>query len=448
MQTNTIKASFTRESLTGAAFFFFVLASWYVLRPVRNEIAVENSADLPSIMAIGALVMLLVNPVYSWLASRANLGRLLLFCYCFFLSNLGCFVALWGTMGPEGEIWLGRVFLIWCNVYSFFVASIFWVVIINIFRGVESRVSYGVIMAGGSLGALVGSELSKRVSASYSSQGIAIFVLITIVLLSVALLIGLLLISGSGRDRSGNRNNVGGTGFDAFKNALTDRQIRSIAIYVYLWTGLMTIHWMSAIGIIDGWSADSGERIRFFSAMEQAVTLLTLPTQLFLTAMVIGWLGIKRILVAYGVIFFLVFTLYALFPTIGLVVVTTVFLRLFEYGINKPAREIVFSLLPRNDRYKSSVFIDTFVARLGGFSGSGFLLAGKLFGIAQIHLPLAALPLTVLLWVFGLKISGATGRTPPPHVGEGKPSIRCDERFRVKESPHVGWNRRASRTFG
>ncbi|VFM95189.1 MAG: ATP:ADP antiporter, AAA family [Candidatus Kentron sp. G] len=416
--TNTIKDSFTRESLTGAAFFFFVLASWYVLRPVRNEIAVENSADLPSIMAIGALVMLLINPVYSWLASRADLGRLLLLCYCFFLSNLGCFVALWGTMGPEGEIWLGRVFLIWCNVYSFFVASIFWVVIINIFRGVKSRVSYGVIMAGGSFGALVGSELSKRVSASYSSQGIAVFALITIVLLSIALLIGLMLISGSGRDGSGDRdgNGAGGTGFDAFKNALTDREVRSIAIYVYLWTGLMTVHWMSAIGIIDGWSADGGERIRFFSAIEQAVTLLTLPTQLFLTSMVIGWLGIKRILAAYGVLFFLVFALYGLFPTIGLVVVSTVFLRLFEYGINKPAREIVFSLLPRNDRYKSSVFIDTFVARLGGFSGSGFLLAGKSIGIAEAHLPFAALPLTILLSVFGLKISASTGRIP--HLGK------------------------------
>ena len=186
---------FTKESSLAGLFFFFVLSSWYVLRPVRNEMAVSNVDNLPLLLAAGALAMLLVNPIYSWAASQNNLKRLLITCYLFFIANLLGFLFSWKVLDLQGVAWLGRAFYIWCNIYSFFVVSIFWVVIINVFRSSQSRNYYGVIMAGGSFGALFGSEISKRFSSSFTNYGLEFFSMSAIFLLFAALFVGLILIS-------------------------------------------------------------------------------------------------------------------------------------------------------------------------------------------------------------------------------------------------------------
>ncbi|MAN85236.1 MAG: hypothetical protein CMQ62_05050, partial [Gammaproteobacteria bacterium] len=85
---NLIKSSFSKDSFLGSLLFFFVLSSWYVLRPVRNEMAVTNVDELPLLLAAGAMAMLLVNPIYSWIASKSNLKKIILFCYSFLIMNL------------------------------------------------------------------------------------------------------------------------------------------------------------------------------------------------------------------------------------------------------------------------------------------------------------------------------------------------------------------------
>ena len=401
-----VNQTFTKQSLLASIFFFFVLSSWYVLRPVRNEMAVSNVDNLPLLLAIGAIAMLLVNPIYSWAASKTNLRKLLTYCYLFFISYLLMFLFAWRVLDLEGVVWLGRAFYIWCNIYSFFVVSIFWVVIINVFRSSKTRNFYGVIMAGGSIGAFVGSEISKRFSTSFNDYGLEFFSISAIILLFIGLCAGLFLINST----KSNQNKesfkpLGGASFDGIKNALTKKDIRSIAIYVWLFTGLMTIHWMTAISIIESWSSDSVERIALFSRMEQMVTVLTLPTQLLLTSLIINFLGVKRILFLYGIAFLLIYIIYAVSPTISIVIFATVFLRLFEYAINKPTREIVFSYLDQNDRYKSSVFIDTFFSRLGDLSGSLFITLGQSLSLGFSIIPILAIPITGVFSYFGIRIA-------------------------------------------
>ena len=286
---NKLLLPFTKESSLAGIFFFFVLSSWYVLRPVRNEMAVANVENLPLLLAVGALSMLLVNPIYSRLASKTNLQKLLIYCYSFFIFNLLGFLFAWKVLDLEGVVWLGRAFYIWCNIYSFFVVSIFWVVIINVFRSSKTRNFYGVIMAGGSVGALAGSEISKRFANSFTESGLEFFSISAITLLFAGLCIGLILINHTNSKKNQESSQpLGGASFDGIKNSITKKDIRSIAIYVWLFTGLMTIHWMTAISIIDSWSSDSVERIALFGQMEQMVTILTLPTQLLLTSIIIN----------------------------------------------------------------------------------------------------------------------------------------------------------------
>ena len=403
MTISRISSSFTKESLLAAFFFFLVLCSWYILRPVRNEMAVQNAEILPYLLGIGAFVMLLLNPVYSWLASRQNLRGVLIGCYSFFIANLFVFIVLWELFNLSSAIWLSQIFYIWCNVYSFFVVSIFWVVIINLFRGDGAANVFGVIAAGGSLGAFLGSEISKQLAATFNESGIIFFTLISIIFLISALAIGLILlkrfVSQDGIDKA-----AGGTSFDALKNLISSSQIRSIGLYMYLWTAMMTIHWVTSIDIVNAWSSDGGNRIVFFSNIEQTVTILTLFTQFFLTSAIIRFAGPKTILMFYGFIFAGAFIGYYLNPSIGYVFFITIVLRLFEYGINKPTREVVFSYLKRTDRYKSTVMVDTFLVRMGDFSGSGFILFSKSFGLVFSQVPLLAIPFAGFWAAIGYRI--------------------------------------------
>ena len=310
--------------------------------------AVQNSDILPYLLGAGAFVMLLLNPIYSWLASRRNLKGVLVGCYSFFILNLFIFIILWKFFNLSSAVWLSQIFYIWCNVYSFFVVSIFWVVIINLFRGDGAANVFGVIAAGGSLGAFLGSEISKQLAATFNESGIIFFTLISIIFLMLALATGLILlkrfVSQDGIDKA-----AGGTSFDALKNLISSSQIRSIGLYMYLWTAMMTIHWVTSIDIVNSWSSDGGNRIIFFSNIEQTVTILTLFTQFFLTSAIIRFAGPKTILMFYGFIFTGAFIGYYLNPSIGYVFFITIILRLFEYGINKPTREVVFSYLKQKE---------------------------------------------------------------------------------------------------
>ena len=398
-----LSLSFTKESGLAGFFFFLVLCSWYILRPVRNEMAVQNSDILPYLLGAGAFVMLLLNPIYSWLASRRNLRGVLIGCYSFFIINLLVFIILWEFFNLSSAIWLSQVFYIWCNVYSFFVVSIFWVVIINLFRGDSAANFFGVIAAGGSLGAFLGSEISKQLASTFNESGIIFFTSISIIFLMLALATGLFLLDRFVSSKDIEKT-AGGTSFDALKNLISSSQIRSIGLYMYLWTAMMTVHWVTSIDIVNAWSSDGGNRIIFFSRIEQTVTILTLFTQFFLTSAIIRFAGPRNILMFYGFIFMGAFIGYYLNPSIGYVFAITIILRLFEYGINKPTREVVFSYLKRTDRYKSTVMVDTFLVRMGDFTGSGFILLSKSFGLVFSHVPLLAIPFAGCLALLGFKI--------------------------------------------
>ena len=396
---NTILTSFL---------FFLVLASWYVIRGIRNEMAVENYGQdfLLILLSFTALTMLIINPIYSWVASRKNFKKIITYCYSFLIMNLFVFILYSRSLG-EGDVtqqmWLGRVFYVWCNIYSFFVVSIFWVLVINIFRDSQSRKLYGFIMAGGSLGAIVGSEISVRLSESYTNYGLELFALASSLLLFLAIIVATYLVNLNNSEVLIKK--VGGNWSDAISNIISVKEVKSVALYSWLFTALMTVQWISAIPIIESYSDLSPDRIVLFNRIEQLVSPLTLITQLTLTYLVISYLGTSMILIVYGLLFIVVFLLYGLMPSVGVVVFSQALLRVFEYGFNKPSREIIYSQLKKKDRYKSTVFIDTFVTRFGDLTGSLFVGLGKILTISITAVPLLAIPFAGIFSLTGYKIS-------------------------------------------
>ena len=403
---NTLKQSFSKDSFSASLFFFFILSSWYTLRPLRNELAVQDIDNISILLAMVGIAMLFANFIYSWTASKTNLKQLIIFCYLFLASNLIVFI----NLDFSSNVWIGRSFYVWCNIYSFFVVAIFWVVAINLFRQNKARQYFGFISFGGTLGAAFGSRLSKYIANNYSitpingdpeEVNISVFAFFTLGLLIIGLLIGLYCIS---RAKSENIA-LGGTAKDAFKNLFDSRDVRLLAFYMFLFTSLMTIHWITSAIIFEDAIESSVERVALFADIELAVSLIAGFTQIFLTSYIVQRLGIILILFSYGVIFSIVFSVYAFAPLLISAVLVTIILRVFEYSINKPTREIVFSHLSKNKRYKSSVLVDTFFARLGDFSGSIFLGLFKGTQIAFSIAPLAAIPFAIVISIIGTRVS-------------------------------------------
>ena len=394
-------------------FFFFVLASWYALRPVRNELAVQGGIyNLPWLLIGVMIAMLLVNPIYSWLISRINQSKLIIYIYSFFIFNLCLFLALWTFTGDEGRVWTGRAFYIWANVYSFFVVSIFWVVMINFFNHTDSKRFFGIISAGGSMGAFFGSTVARYFSTeicgntSISDLGPMSLIVFSVISLSCAIFFSTSFKpKGKGID---NTPEIGGSSLDAFQNILKDPLIRNLGFYVILFTLLMTTSWMISLGIVQDWSQDPCERTAFFARIEQIVTPLTLVMQLFLASYILRKIGSLAVLMIYGLLFTIAFIAYAFYPTISTVMMVIISLRIFEYGLNKPTRETIYTKLNQQDRYKSTVFIDTFLARSGDVIGGWFVRGLVGTGIAILSVTWAALPFAMLISFMGYKIGKST----------------------------------------
>tara|TARA_B100000482_G_C12601949_1_gene295573 strand:+ start:646 stop:1917 length:1272 start_codon:yes stop_codon:yes gene_type:complete len=394
-------------------FFFFVLASWYALRPVRNELAVQGGIyNLPWLLMGVMLAMLIINPIYSWLVSRINQNRLILYICSFFIINLILFLILWTFAGDEGRIWTGRAFYIWANVYSFFVVSIFWVTMINFFSHTDSKKFFGIISAGGSLGAFFGSTVARYFSTEIcGNTSISDLGPMSLIIFSIFSLLFAIYFSRTFKPRIVDHENssqeLGGSSFEAIQNIIKDPAIRNIGLYVILFTMLMTTSWMISLGIVQEWSQDPCERTGFFARIEQIVTPLTLLMQLFLASYILRRVGSLTVLSIYGVLFAIAFMAYAFYPTITTVMMVVISLRIFEYGLNKPTRESIYTKLKQQDRYKSTVFIDTFLARSGDVIGGWFVRGLVGTGIAVLSVTWAALPFALFISYMGFQVNKA-----------------------------------------
>ena len=393
-------------------FFFFVLASWYALRPVRNELAVQGGIyNLPWLLMGVMAAMLVINPIYSWLISRIDKNKIVLYIYSFFIFNLIIFLSAWSLAGDEGKIWTGRAFYIWANVYSFFVVSIFWVTMINFFNHTDSKRFFGIISAGGSLGAFFGSTIARYFSTeicgntSISDLGPMSLIVFSIFSLSFAIYFSRSF--NSTHVENNKSHEIGGSSLEAMKNTLREPAIRNLGIYVILFTMLMTVSWMVSLGIVEEWSKDPCERTGFFARIEQIVTPLTLLMQLFLASYILRRVGTLAVLSLYGLLFAAAFMAYSFYPTITTVMVVVISLRIFEYGFNKPTRESIYTKLTEQDRYKSTVFIDTFLARSGDVVGGWFVRGLVGTGVAVLSVTWAALPFALLISYMGFQVNKA-----------------------------------------
>lgn len=374
------------------AYFFCLLCGYSILRPVRDEMAIEGGLkNLPWMMTATFLTMLCVTPLFGWLSARCSRYRLLLTVYAFFITNLGAFYALMTSqVSPE---WVARGFFVWLSVFNLFIVSVFWSFMADLFTPEQGARLFGLIAAGGSTGALLGPLLTTGLT--------FVFPVPVLMLASSLFLIACLgcvyRLERWGRTQSVHHraqqgDPLHGSFLAGIRLTFSSPYLLGICGYLSLLTMTATFLYLEQTRLVSEYLDQPAARTRLFSSVDFLTSFLTWLTQMFVTHRVINRFGLVAPLLFLPLISLVGFLGIALWPTLALYVVFSVLRRVGEYALSKPAREVLFTVVSREEKYKAKNFIDTAISR-GGDASTAWLVTGlKALGTTTTHIAWALVP--------------------------------------------------------
>ena len=380
-------------------YFFCLLCGYYILRPVRDEMAIEGGVQhLPWMMTATFVTLLVATPLFGYVSARIPRDRLLLAVYAFFTSHLfGFFVLMSSHVTPH---WIARVFFVWLSVFNLFVVSVFWSFMADIFRPEQGARLFSIIAAGGSTGAMVGPLVTTGLTYVIPIPGL---MLVSAALLGVcwwcirALDHWSKQHGGQVVDRPGRA--MGGSMWAGIRLTLSSPYLLGICAYLFVLTTTATFLYLEQTRLVSEHVASPQGRTRLFAVVDLVVNVITFLTQLFMTGPMINRFGFASALVFLPAASVVGFAVIGVMPVLLAFLLFTIVRRVGEYAIAKPAREVLFTVVGREEKYKAKNFIDTAVSR-GGDAATGWMVNGiKALGIGATQIAWALVPLACL-WAY------------------------------------------------
>lgn len=386
-------------------YFYAVLASYYVIRPISDEAGVAGGVDNLPWLWTGTLVAVsLSNPAFGALVARLPRVRFIAWAHRFFALNLILFFFLLRSATGEEDIWLGRLFYVWTAVFNLFVPSVFWAFMTDIFTRDQAKRLFGIISAAGTLGALTGSTLTATLAQTIPPIFL-LFVSAALIELSVLAVRRLSRLSEHLREVHGASSNeqiIGGSVIAGIRNAVRSPYMLAISLHMLLFTILSTVLYFQQADLVDRTFTDRAARTVFFARVDLLTNVLAFVLQLFAFGHLVKFIGVTLTLAVVPVLSVAGFAVLGVYPTVAVVVVFQAVRRATNFALARPTREVLFIVLPREDRYKTKNFIDTFVYRLGDQIGAWSLAALAAAGVGLVGLAWLSVPLSIAWLVNGL----------------------------------------------
>lgn len=393
------------------AYFFCVLSSYYMLRPVREAMAVGSGPDTIPYLFLGTFTaMLAATPVFGWVASRYPRRQFLPWVYLFFITNILIFWLVFTLAIDNGQntVWLGRFFFVWLSVFNLFVVSVFWSFMADIYTREQGRRLFGMITAGGSIGALLGGAATSLLVVSIGFQNL---LPIAASLLALAIFCIRQLrkwVEYEHEDEivktAASERPLGGSAFSGVTHVFSSKYFTGIAISSVIASLLGTALYMFAAELVETAIVDPDERTRFFSNMNNAINAISLIVQLLIVKHVVTRFGIGVSLSLLPIISVVGFIFMAIDPVLAVVALLTIVRRGLGFGFSKPTSDMLYSVVTPEEKYKTKNFIDTAIYRGGDLIGTWTVKAMMatglgISGVSLLMLPFAALWAVVSLWL-------------------------------------------------
>jgi len=393
-------------------YFFSILSAYYMLRSVRESMAVAGGVqNIPWLFSGTFVVMLIATPIFGWVASRYPRKRFLPWVYYFFAANILLFYAgfSYSISNNLDFIWIGRAFFVWLSVFNLFVVSVFWSFMADIYSREQGRRLFGIISAGGSTGALLG-----PLATSALVVPIGFYNLLPIsagLLLFSAYCISRLRRSVEYRNVDDQENTVagsqplGGNALGGITHVFQSKYLTAIAISSVIASIMGTALYMFMADLVGEAFAGTDERTRVFALLDAATNTLSLIGQLLIVKHVVQRFGIGVTLSLLPILSLLGFLLLAINPAFAVVAILQAARRALGFGLHKPTSDMLYSVVSAEEKYKAKNFIDTALYRGGDLLGTWtvkLMLTFGGFGIAGVSvamLPFAVLWAAVALWI-------------------------------------------------
>lgn len=381
-------------------YVFAVLSAYYVLRPIRDEMGVHAGVEnLPWLFTGTLLAMIAINPLFALAVQRLQRARFIAWSYRFLGANLLVFAALFALATAEQNVWLGRAFFIWVSVFNLFVVSVFWALMVDVFDSEQGKRLFGFLAAGATLGAIAGSTLTASL---VQQAGAPALFFASIALLELALLAVRRLsrlsekLTQHPRAPGAPEAPIGGGVLAGISHTFRSPYLLNVCLFIVLFTVTSTFLYFQQATIARDYFPDRASRTAFFARLDVMVNVLTLGVQLFLTARILRRLGVALTLAILPLFSALGFAGLAAAPTIAALVAFQVLRRAANFALARPTRELLYTVIAREDKYKAKTFIDTVVYRAGDQIGSWSYLLLSTFGLGIAGVALVAVPLSVL----------------------------------------------------
>lgn len=380
------------------AYFFSLLCGYYLLRPLRDAMGIEGGVEqLHWLFTATFAAMLAAVPLFGWLTSRFPRRRFLPAVYAFFLADLLAFHLL--LRGEGRHVQTARAFFVWTSVYNLFVVSVSWSFLADLFTAAQAKRLFGFVAAGATLGALAGPALAAALA---RPLGEANLLLLSAGLLLVAILCVRRLLAWrdaqpevAAGQRAAEARPLGGGILAAVPQVLRSPYLLGVAVFMLLYTTTSTVLYFQQAQIVrDAFSGP--ERAAVFGAVDLAVNALSVALQVLVTGRLLRAVGVASALALVPALLVLGLLALAAAPGLAVLLPVQVARRAGEYAITRPARELLFVVLGREEKYKAKSFLDTVVYR-GGDAASAWAYAGlralgaSLGAIALLAVPIAGL---------------------------------------------------------
>ena len=398
--------------LWSAALFFAVLCSYYIIRPLREAMGLTGGVkSLQWMFSATFVAMLLAVPLFSAVVARWPRQVFIPWVFRGFgVMLLGFFAALQLVSGAA-EVVVARVFYVWAAVFSLFVVSVFWEYMADLWRREQGERLFGFIAAGGTAGAVMGPLLTGQLAAVIGTDHL---LLVSVVGLELACLcvhrLGRVAARAAGPDAPDNRDAVIGGGiFAGFTLVLASPRLLGICAYVLLLAITGTFLYFEQMTIVDAAVADPAARTALFAHIDLAVNVATIVLQTAVLGRLMPRIGLGWTLAALPIVSLVAFLALGAAPVLGLIVAAQIARRAADYALAKPAREVLFTQVGREAKYKAKNFIDTVVYRGGDTVGAWTFAGAQALGLGLSGLALLAAPIAGV-WVVAAFLLGRTPR--------------------------------------
>jgi AAA family ATP:ADP antiporter len=410
-----VRAGEEKLVLLAMSYFFLLMLGYYMLRPLREAMAIAKGADkLPWLMTGTLSAMLLANPAFAALVSRLPRRRFIPTVYRFFAANLLAFWLLFNLLPGHGGAWLGYGFYIWLSVYSLFVVSVFWGLMADLFQQEAARRLFGLIAVGGTLGAIAGAAATDALTRGHFfaialpwRAGPATLTLLS----AVALELATQCMSALGRacklgDQAGGPREPGPGLWTGLRLVTQSRYLALIGGFMLLFTITSTLLYMQQGAIVAATFQSQEARTAAFARIDLYVNLLTLIIQFLVTGRVVAKFGLRAALMLLPVLTITGFGVLWIWPSFAVLAAFQVARRGLHYAVDRPAREMLYVPLGPDEKYKSKPFIDTFIYRCGDILG-----AWTTPFLAWIAIPAGAAAVVIsVVWLYAAAMLGRMHR--------------------------------------